>query len=188
MKRTLLLTLMMLGVASMAMAQANVGSIGVFSDQTATSCDITDVNLDFVNAYILHVNADEANTSEFMLTIDGDINMTFLSGTVNPAMLSLGQLQTGIVITYVGCKTSFPLLLATLQFFGTGTTTSCGKVRLVGSPNSGSGEVEVVDCNSNIIVLGPEAGSAMVHSTPGACNCDVATQESSWSQIKALYQ
>jgi hypothetical protein len=191
MKRTLLLTVAVLCIASMAMAQANVGSLGVYSDQAGTSCDITDLNLEVVTAYILHVNADEANTSQFKLQQDtANINMTFLGGQVNPSYLSLGTLENGILITYGGCRTSFefPLTLVTLTWFGTGTTTSCAKVSIVGDPLAASGEVEVVDCSSNKIVLGPVAGSAMVHSTPGACNCDVATHETSWSQIKALYQ
>ena len=46
----------------------------------------------------------------------------------------------GIVVTYVGCKTTFPLHLATVQFFAFGTTDNCAKISIIGDPASASGE------------------------------------------------
>lgn len=185
MKRTLLLSLAVLCVAGLAMAQPNVGSIGVFSDAGASSCDITDVG-GLVTAYIVHVNAAQANTSRFKLEPTG-VGLTLVGENVTSGMLSLGNVSNGITITYGSCRTTYPLLLVTLSYIGSGTTVGCGKLSIVADPAVPAGQVQIIDCSANERYIGAVAGSALV-STDGSCGCDIATEPTSWSKVKALYQ
>jgi hypothetical protein len=96
--------------------------------------------------------------------------MVFLSGTINPAFLSLGAVQEGVFVTYIGCKTTFPLTVATLQYFGTGTSPACSYIDVVGDPDSDSGQVEIVDCNS---IIHTGCGGRLTVNGDGSCACGV---------------
>lgn len=184
MKRILLIAMLVICTASLA--SAAVGNIGVFADPVGSSCDVQDA-AGLVDVYVVHVNATAAITSQFKMTQDASIAMTYIAGTVNSSLLFLGDVRTGITITYVGCKTNFPLELVHIQYFGTGTTTSCAKLLIEADPTTDSGEIEVVDCASVAHPLGMFGGSAMVNST-GDCGCDIATRETTWSKVKSLYK
>jgi hypothetical protein len=184
MKRILLLTLTLICVAGVA--SADVGHIGIFADEAGTDCDVQDLAYVVATFYVLHYNATSANTSQFAVTWDASITATPLSQSPNPAYLTLGTFTTGITITYVGCKTSFPLTLGTLTFFGQGTTPGCARVRVIPDPFLESGKVEVVDCSA--IVHTVDNSLDAFFSTSGDCGCSVATEETNWSRIKALYQ
>lgn len=186
MKRTLLIAMAALCVAGFAYADG-VGHIGVYADAVAGSCDITDV-AGLVTVYVVHTDADAANTSQFAIAQEPGVNMTYLSAT-NSLGLILGELSTGVTITYVGCKTTFPLELFSVQYFGTGSTDNCSKLMIVADPHLPSGQIEIIDCAQIPAVhqIGPVGGSAMVNLT-GDCGCDIATKETTWSRIKSLYQ
>jgi hypothetical protein len=187
MKRTLLLTLAVVLVASTSMAQQPIGHVGVFSDPTATSCDIQDI-AGIVHVYVCHVEATiGARASQFKVDMDPSLStLTYIAESVSIG-LSIGDALNGIAISYNTCVSTFPLELIHIQFFGTGTITSCGKFQIVQDPAQEDNEIAFVDCSSNLVLTGTLDGSAMVNAT-GDCGCNVANEETSWSKIKALYQ
>jgi hypothetical protein len=186
MKKVLILAMAIVMCAGLAFAQDG-GHIGLYSDVGYTDCNVDDSGALYtnVNVYVVHKDAVEGNTSEFA------INRTW--PTANPGTpdfggnLTLGTIEGGIVITYVGCK-ALPHLLATWPQFIFGQAPVCTQgMEVVASPLvvSGSGQIEVVDCNSTIHFA---TGGILTVNGDESCPCSVATQESSWSRIKALYQ
>ena len=115
MKKVLILAVAIVMCASLAFAQTG-GHIGLYSDEPGYSDCFLQEAL-FVNNYIyvVHVLAPEANTSQWMVTH----NWTAISGAVTYySNLNLGDVYTGVTVTYVGCK-PLPHALATLAFIPT---------------------------------------------------------------------
>jgi len=192
MKRVLLLALTIMCIASLAWSQdvGSAGTLGCFADQAGSGCNITDVQYANFDVYVLHYNAVSANSSQFRIEMDPTLTVGGTPAwTKNPNLISLGDIFTGITITYVGCKTTFPLLLGTLSMFGLGASTSCHWVRPAPDPGAESGKVEIVDCvlvkHPVDYVLTAWIANAGVES---GCPCSVGTEPTSWSKIKSLYR
>jgi hypothetical protein len=69
--------------------------------------------------------------------------------------LHLGSIETGVTVTFVGCK-PLPHLVATLTFLSTGVSECC-YFEIEPHPESTTGEVEGWDCSSNKVLLGTPA-------------------------------
>ncbi|MFH1755659.1 MAG: hypothetical protein ABIA59_08135 [Candidatus Latescibacterota bacterium] len=185
MKRGLLLIVSLLAVASVAFAQP--GSIGVFADQTGTSCDITDAAPGLVNVYLVHVNTPGATACQFQVTWDAGQLMTFLSEAVTPPYIGIGTSQVGMAIAYGSCVPS-PNKILTYSFFAAGISTPCAMfhVKPDGSTVPPKQHVLVTSCSNPPLLLNATGGEAVIN-TNGTCDCDVAVEETSWGQIKSLY-
>jgi len=186
MKRILLLTLTLICVAGAASA-AGVGHLGLFADQGAAGCNVIDPVYASYAIYVLHVDATSANTAQFRVILPAGLTSIKGAFEVNPTMLSLGTFEGGITITYVGCKSGFPLLLGTLNFVGLGNTPGCQRFTIAADPSVVSGKVEIVDCSSVIHTV-DYCLDAFLSVAGTDCGCDVPTEQSNWSRIKALYQ
>lgn len=173
-------------------ARQSGGHIGVYSDNPGFSdCELYEVLYATNSFYIVHVLLPEANTAQFMVVHNWD---NAVVGSVDYyGNLQLGDMYTGVTVTYVGCK-PLPHLLARLDFIPVSPTPDCTFVRVLPDPSLPSGQVEVVDCMSN--VLHATGGYACVN-TPQCCECGqvpehcelpVATRETTWGAIKALYR
>jgi len=96
-----------------------------------------------------------------------------------------GWFGTGIGLFYEACLAS-DILLVILEFSCTGTSSDCSWIRVVGDPDSQTGEIEVVDCERNRLVGG---GSIMYVNPNGDCHCGMTPVESAtWGSIKSLYR
>lgn len=183
MKKVLILAVAIVMCASLASAQSG-GHIGLYSDSPGYSdCFLTEALYLNNSIYVVHSLAVEANTSQFMV----QHNWGAIAGaTTYGANLNLGDPYTGVTITYVGCK-PLPYLLCTLNFIPVAPTPPCtAEFQVVPDPVLVSGVIEVVDCDTN--VLPGTGGTLIVNGNADDCPCDNATQETSWSKIKALYQ
>jgi hypothetical protein len=101
-----------------------------------------------------------------MLVESPGMNMVSVSTIINPDFLSLGDIRAGITITYTRCQTVFPLLLATLTYFGDGTSEPCSFIEI--APDPTLDDIEVVSCSFEIRVA--EGGRAVVNHD-GSCMC-----------------
>lgn len=189
MKRVLLLALMITCIASLAWADdvGPAGTLGVFSDLAGTACQVTDPLYANFYLYVLHYSATAANSSQFRIDVDPTLGAASFNPSVAPGLLSLGNFTDGITITYVGCKTTFPLHIATIQWFGLGNSTECHWVRIAADPGSQTGKPEVVDCGLNKFGLDYTL-TGYIANDGVDCSCSVSTQETSWSKIKSLYK
>jgi hypothetical protein len=183
MKKVLILAVAIVMCASIASAQSG-GNIGLYSDDPGWSDCFLQEAL-YVNNYIyvVHNLLPEANTSQFMV----EHNWTAILGATDyVGNLNLGDPYTGVTITYVGCK-PLPYLLCKLAFIPVAPTPPCTvQFDVVADPALASGQIEVVDCAS--AVLFATGGSLIVNGNINDCPCEVATEETNWSKIKALYQ
>ena len=184
MKRLVLLTLVILGVSSLAFGQANPGSIGVFIDQAGTDCNIPDAGPPgILPVYMVHVGSNGAQASMWMLDTPPP-TLTYV-GESSPFSVIIGSTLTGISIAYASCYTS-PFLVATVNFFATGATPACAYLSIIPNPSAENGLLEIIDCS--LVKHELTAGGQAVINSDGSCDCNVATQETSWGGIKSLYK
>lgn len=182
MKKVLLLTLAIVMCAGLASAQSG-GHIGIYSDTPGYSdCNLSEALYVTNLVYVVHNTAAEGNTSQFMVAktwgaLDGAVSY----GT----NLNLGEFFTGVTITYVGCK-PLPHLLGTIGSIPVAPTAPCTVAfEVVPDPALASGQIEVIDCSTNTLFA---TGGKLTVAGDASCPCVIATEESSWSKIKALYQ
>lgn len=111
----------------------------------------------------------------------------------NPAgdyWLSIGNTQDplGLSIAFRGCV-DLPLYLGTIEFIGGSPTPCCEfPVTHPSAWDNFDTVAQVVDCN-NFTEHDADGGSVRVNSGPG-CECQhaLATEESTWGRVKALYR
>jgi hypothetical protein len=190
MKRGMLLAASLLVVASMAFAQA--GSVGVFSDAAATSCDITDAVSGVVIVYIVHVSSPATTGSQFIVDADPGFTATYIAETVTAPFLKIGTCAgptaTGCAIAYGGCEAS-PIMMLTIQYFGTGTSTPCSMFHIREDPSADPPGLYVTDCADPPNLLTGLGGEAIVNFDGVNCDpCNVPNEDTSWGTIQAIYQ
>jgi hypothetical protein len=165
------------------------GHIGLAIDPSGWSPCLNDEVLFAPNTiYIVHTLAPSGNTSQFCVTTNWEGPALTVDYGSN---LTLGDLYTGVTVTYVGCK-QLPYVVATLAYVPVVPTPQCTYYfRIVADPAVLSGEVEVVDCDSN---TGPATGGWLWVNFPGCTGtlcggpeCPVAIEHATWGGIKSLY-
>jgi hypothetical protein len=143
MKRLLFFTLIGILCASVAFGQ---GSIMVFSDPAATSCNFTDVG-GLVQVYVWHMFTTGATASEWMLDVT---NVGWARLADLPEFdLVIGTSVSGVLIGYEAClQGNFQLM--TVDFFGSNAD-PCGLIGIVAAPAKYG--VRSRDCNDNFLFI-----------------------------------
>jgi hypothetical protein len=179
MKRSLLIAICLLFVAGTVFAQA--GSIGVFSFCDAFDCNFVDAG-GLIQVYMVHVNTPGASASQFMLqTPPGWVHL----GDIWNFPTIIGTSVTGVSIGYGGCYSS-PICLGYANFLGA-VSPPCTYFGIVPDPGALSGLIEAVDCAIPANKVFPTGGQGIVNND-GSCSCSVPVEETTWGQLKALYQ
>jgi hypothetical protein len=180
MKKALLLSGLMIFAATAAFGQA--GTIGVYADLTGANCHVADAIPGLTGWNVVHTNTAGATASQFMIPLPSCNLATFLSDTPVFAV-TIGASQTGVAIGYGACLAA-PIHILTMNMFTSGITGPCCAITVIPDPNVPSGQIEVVDCGNNLIF-----GSGFTSYINGnsTCPCTVATEESTWGQVKSLY-
>lgn len=192
MKKALILTLALVMCSSLAFAQ-NGGHIGIYSDAPGyTDCNLVEAPGAPNLVYVVHNTAAQANTSQFK--VDNNWG-AFQAGENSGGNLFIAStlantIYDGGTITYVGCK-PLPHLLVTLTLIPFVPSGPCpgglaGALAVVPDPVLPSGQIEVVDCDGSTVWFA--TGGVLSVNDDGNCQCVVATEETSWSRIKAMYQ
>lgn len=176
--------------AGAAEAQSG-GRLAIYSDNPGfTDCNLTETLLASNEMFVVHTGMTEAITVQFKV-IHNWYNATVAQVTY-PGNLALGDIFTGVAVTYVGCK-PLPHLVAVMTFVPSTPTPECTMLIVAPDPSLESGEIEVVDCSANVLYA--TWGWACVN-TPGCCIygvhpwwCEpIATEATTWGAIKALYR
>ena len=186
MKKSLLLALIVLCSASLVHAQL-AGSVGVFADAAGLSCEFVDVGgTAFI--YVIHQWTDGATASEFKIDVPGC--MIHLADS-SPFGLKNGDFDNGTSISYQECL-SHPIYLGYMIFTTTGTCPPCTYMSVVENPISvpapSPGEVYVADCTPGDPQLLIGTGGELVINPTANCECDVPTEDTTWGQVKALFE
>jgi hypothetical protein len=187
MKKVLLMTLALMMVASVALAD----HIGVYADQAGTDCDLNTLSFPPTNntLYIVHKFNAGSTASQFKVT---DTSGLFATTQTTP-YLSIGTWNTDLSLAYGGCVIGDHVLMTlNFLFFGSPAPTCANTLEIGPAPTSPiPGSVALVDCATPSGNLEPvTAGRAYV---TGGCidpaNCNpTGTASKTWGGIKALYR
>jgi hypothetical protein len=185
MKKFVLTVLAIAVAASPAFAQ--IGDISAYADGAGTSCNIVDAAPGIVTINVLHKHTVGATASQWAINLNGGSTMTFTGVTAAPGMLAIAPSgATDISIAYGGCVTG-DFLIATVTYFGLGTSPPCSYINFSAAPTSPiPGQIASVECDLTTVTVTP-TGQANIN-PDGTCQCDVAVNEATWGGIKALYR
>jgi len=160
----------------------------VFADVGGATC-FTDYSGGFLILYVVHVNSPGATQSKFKVVQTNGAALTpFGTGTsLNGAYTTVGSLAAGFTVWYglgqVGACTASPNWVISLLYNG-GSSPECGRVEIV--PHPDETDVLAWDCadppNAQVA-----SGVSFVLNPNASCDCTVPVWETTWGQIKALY-
>jgi hypothetical protein len=186
MKKAFLLTIAILCVSSLAFAQ--MGSIGVFADPAGTVCDLVDAMPGLNTVYVVHVYSVGATGAEFSL--EENHAMMYLSETVTPPYLKIGTCAGpsgfGCAIAYGGCYPS-PNMILSVSYFAQAITPACGWIKVIEDMTVSPPLLVATDCNDPPLLINVTGGMAYINND-GNCPCNIPVEDTSWGQIKSLYQ
>jgi hypothetical protein len=120
-----------------------------------------------------------------MMDASAGVPSTMMYLAESSPYLAIGNTQTGVAVAYLNCLSGSALLI-TVTYLITGFTPACELLSIVEDPAVVVGGVEITDCAfvSHYLTRG---GQARINSD-GSCDCNVATRQTSWGGIKALYR
>ena len=186
MKKVVLLTVILLCCASLVFAQLP-GSVAPFADPAGTSCQMTDIG-GIAYVYIFHLWTNGATASEFKVVLPAC--MIHLADT-SPFALKSGLFKDGTSIPYQSCLLG-PINLGSMLFSMTGTCPPCTYITVIENPNSlppaSPGEIYVVDCTPGVPQLLIGTGGELIVNPNPTCECDVPVEDTTWGQVKALFE
>ncbi|UCG52169.1 MAG: hypothetical protein JSW58_01030 [Candidatus Latescibacterota bacterium] len=160
------------------------GSIGLFSDTYGTNCSLYDQIPGLVSVYAVHVSTSGATACQFRVEDGPGMNMMWLSDTAWGIWIGCSHCPEGIAIPYGICLSS-PIHVLTMGYFAQAISQDCSWIRVVPPETLPSGQIEMYDCDSNILY--PTGGTLIVNPTDD-CQCDVPVDESTWGKIKEMYR
>jgi hypothetical protein len=185
MRRLLLLTLAIIFVHGVALGQqTEVGSLDIFADEGAASCNIFDTP-GLVNVYVFaSPGADGSRAAQFKVEASPEMMMTYITVTSDFQFIDIGGAMSNLSVAYATCLTT-QTKIATLLFNGAGNSGTCGLFTIKPADGLASGMIEIVTCD-NFKVLFEQLGQARLN-PDDTCLCQVPVQEKTWGGIKALY-
>ena len=168
MKKVLLLMLAVLMISSAAMAE----HIGLFADQAGTNCTLAPgFN---PNVYLVESSLGGTTGSRFKV-VPGAGNSIF---AFNTSYVPIGNVSNDLSLAYGQCLTG-QVVLGSL---------------LMSLAGPGNLEVTAADAFPNIIYTDclfgeyPATGGKAYVGVAGNCQFPIATQPSTWGQVKSLYR
>jgi hypothetical protein len=171
-----------------APAFAGGGWVGVYEDQAGLDCNIVDTGAPrAVTLWVVHTDPDGATGIQFRATKPGCLpGWVFLADQLPCCYVApFGNSQTGIAVGYQACLSGAIVVLG-MQFFITGGVPPCCYYGIYADPNSGSSDIESVECDGSTVV--PVIGHSATINGYDICECGLAAEPATWGAIKALYE
>jgi hypothetical protein len=193
---------MLLVASSLAPAStsAQYDEIGLFADSSGGSCDIQDSGPGVVTVQVWHgANVEPLVLgSRFKLELSPGATLTYLYETVYVPVLE-GDTQSGITLCYGTCRQA-PAIVAAVTYQTYGTSATCSSIEVVPHPDADG--IESIGCEAGFrtavgyqLNINANAGDCPVcegtlyGETSGFDFCQpIATERSTWGEIKALYR
>jgi len=171
-------------LAGAVSAQGPGGTIALFSDPAGTDCNIVVPDNGFINVYAFHIWHQGAKAVQFSAPIPACFQVIHL-GTIPAFQMTLGNLVSGISISYQQCLTG-AVYLSRSDFYEVGLTEPCCRYPVLPDPHAPSGDIVVVDCVDNKIT---GTGGRAIVNPDASCPCTypVPVKETTWGAIKAQY-
>jgi hypothetical protein len=108
---------------------------------------------------------------------------SYISDT-NIFPVTLGDSQTGVSIGFGQCL-QVPIHVLTVNYFGDGTTDECCFYWIYPHPAGTSGEIEMVNCNQQILY--GSSGAAIINPNDVDCMGSNPVEPTTWGRVKSLY-
>jgi hypothetical protein len=166
-----------------ATASAQTDKIALYSDAGYANCQLMDDAPGPVSVYVVHHIYSGSRASQFMIRGSSGALLTYL-GHASQFPLILGDPQSGMAVAYEACMTT-DVLVTQLNYFKSGSSSSCSYLQIVGDPSSVSGNVQSVDCFENREEI---SGSRLVINPDGSCACGPTTEMTNWGKIKDRFR
>ncbi len=189
MKKLSMVAAVLLLIASATLAHE--GSVSLYTSQTATDCDVNFSPYDPIYLSLMYYRSDGGpdgiSSVEFMIERSHPTAISFLEPIWPPNTLTLGNIATGIAVTFqeecAGAGQSL-VWLGDIQVMN--KTAPAGFIlKVVGDPRSSTGDGLNVAICGYPNPLQPVIGGWFIASE-GACN--TGTESRSWGAIKSLYE
>lgn len=189
---------LLLLLPTLAVGQA--GTISIYGDIGGTDCGLSDVAPGLETYYIIHSFTPGATACQFWAPEPWCMEAIYLSDTaVFP--VTIGNTQEGVSIGYGSCLSGYIHVLS-INVFAQGLTPQCCCYFIYPHPQATTGEVEVVDCDENLLTahgyvgyFNPDyincgcwvANATESPSYNGCINEPIPTKEYTWGKVKSLY-
>lgn len=181
MNKTLVLSVAVLLLAAAAYGQSQ--RIVLCTELGSYSCELIDNRVALVSIYVIHLFTPGAVASSWMVAQSPDFNCAYVGETA-PWATYIGNTRIGLSISYGLCVVGDALLIS-INYFCQGLTPRCEFLEVVPHPEAPTGEIEVVDC-SFVTVAG--VGGVLIINNDGSCPCYRPTNQTSWGQVKVLFE
>jgi hypothetical protein len=167
-------------------AQAEI-TVRLFSDEAGTSCELAAVP-GLVRVYMFKTGSDGATGVRFSAPMPACwAGATYAVDQIAPGLTAVGNSQSDLIILLGGCMSGTVLLGDIAYIQGPNDTACCAYPVL---PASNQVSILATDCVFAEVVAGG-LPSLVVNPTP-ACPTDacrpLATNPTTWGQVKALYR
>jgi len=171
MKKVLLLMVAVLMISSVAMADEH---IGVYTDGTGTSCTLGNIAGQFFpGATVVQRTTTGATGSRFKVTFP--VGTAFFG--FNTPFVPVGALNTDLSLGYGSCITGTIVLGTINAIYGAGT----------GTLEKADLQPKIIYTDCNFGEYEATGGFFYVNGT-GPCEPIIATEPSTWGQVKSLYR
>jgi hypothetical protein len=170
----------MMFAASLAFAQA--GNLDLTMDGGAT-CDLNNA-AGFMQVNVVHRNSPGATACQYSVNVYGT-PLSFVGQTSAYNVIGSGP-TTGFAVAYGSCLVS-PIDVMTITYMG--TSAACDYLAIEDDPGAAVPGIYMTDCTlPNPVLLTIPAGGIGYVNNDGSCGCNIPAEDTSWGQIKALYQ
>ena len=166
-------------------------TIGLFGDVDATQCSKnfglyvgTDV---YVVAILDMLDTTGITAAEFLIDGVGPTAGMAIVSMIWASPLTIGNVLgvDGFSIAFTACQPGPIVLLGTINFFVINPAwPAANSVWCVVRTND-SGNLALVDCD--YVTVPADGWCFIANCTDGTCDCGVATEDTSWGAVKALY-
>ena len=178
--RFIVLSLVVLCCASLVFGQTP-GSIGLYADPSASMCSIPGAEI--IEIFIIHVQTDGASACQFKVELP-----TCLVGLSQSSFFpdTYGNYWENVYIDYTLCMLS-PNILGyfTAQDMG---CDNCTYVKVLGNTEEDPPGLLVEICGTVPYFTAASGGQFIYKPVLGQCECDVPTENTTWGQVKALFE
>jgi hypothetical protein len=183
MKRFALLMVCLLALAAPAFGQitGKVGDISAYADDQGSNCNITAAGGNsLVMVHLVHKFSDGGGATGARFKAVFPTGFTFLGFT--PTGVPIGDIRTDLSLGYGVCITG-TTDLGTVSLFSVTASPTCSYLSIVAADNFAN--PIATDCSFGEYTV--KTGSAIVN-PDGTCQCNIATQPTTWGKVKSLYR
>jgi hypothetical protein len=178
-------------------AQAVTPTIGLYTDESATNCNLLDTGTALHDVFVVYTGQDEVTSTEFMLAPSVGAALTYLGEAV-PSGGNMGRADIGIAVVLGNCYDS-PRLFLTVFYHGLGVSGECSRLEIRPNPESqhqNGDMIAYVKCPFDINTAQVDwANPGHITVNPDEdCECTAETGDnpspvtaSTWGGIKSLY-